>query len=643
MDTERTLELNAAQKEATASTTAENARFFSLLDFCDLRELENATKGLIAAPDSLVISDSEGKVVWSQEAYSFLGDGIGVLTEERVPSSVNPSLWKNAQLNHFYGLFEVTDGIYQVRGYDISNITFIRGEVGWIVFDPLVSIECARAAYDLVTEHLGHRPISAVIYSHTHVDHYGGVEGIISADDDVPIIAPEHFVEFAITENLFAGIAMGRRSSYQYGNFLTPDEKGSLSLGIGISTSRGTSSFLPPTDYIKTTGEKRTIDGVIMEFQMTPGTEAPAEMNTYFPQKKALWVAENCSATMHNIFTLRGAQVRDAYAWAKYLMETLDLYPDAQIAFTAHNWPHWGVDDVREYLLNTATINKFIHDQTMMFINQGFTANEISHMIELPDALEKIWYTRQYYGTLSHNSRAIYQKHMGFYDANPVNLNPLTPQWEALKFVEYLGDPAEVLAKAQTDFNKGQYQWVARVTNLLVFADPKNVEARLLCADALEQLGYQSESGPWRCCYLTGALELRHGVNADRGLLVGGAKSSLKYLDAEMLFDYLGILIDANAAQDTDLVVNINFVDPAGAKTEQWTLYLRHGVVLYEKGHAKEADATLTMPRQAFLQLFSKEALANVRGIQIEGDADILTRLTEHLVEFDPFFNIVEP
>ena len=635
--------LNAEQKQATEATTKENARYFSFLDFADEREYANATRGLIAAPASLDIRSDDGKVIWSQDAYGFLGDGVGVLIDKEVPDTANPSLWRNTQLNHFYGLFEVIDGIYQVRGYDMSNITFIRGDEGWIVFDPLISAECAKAAYELVTEHLGKRPISAVVYSHTHIDHYGGVEGIISAEDGVPIIAPEHFMEFAISENLFAGTAMGRRSTYQYGAFLEPGPCGCLSLGIGIGQSKGTTSLLPPTITITETGQTHTIDGVTMVFQLTPGTEAPAEMNTFFPDMNALWIAENCTATMHNFYTLRGAQVRDGNAWAKYLMEALSLYGDAEVVFSAHNWPHWGNADVREYIINTATMNKFIHDQTMMFINEGYTPNEISHKIALPAPLEKVWYTRQYYGTLSHNARAVYQKYMGFYDANPVNLNPLTPVDEAHKFVEYLGDTDAVLAKARKDYAEGNYQWVARITNLLVFADPQNVDARLLCADALEQLGYQSESGPWRCCYLTGALELRHGINTDRSHMVEGSRKILKYLDAPMLFDYLGILTDANAAQGQNIKVNIHFIDPSGSARESWILQIRHGVVLYEPGTAEKVDATLTMPKIAFLQLFSKEALANPRGIKIDGDAQILEKLTKHQVAFDPFFNIIEP
>ena len=482
------------------------------------------------------------------------------------PDTANPSLWRNAQLNHLFGLFEVADGIYQVRGYDMTNITFVRGETGWIVFDPLMSCECSRAAFALVAEHLGERPVAGIVMSHPHVDHYGGIRGIVSEEDvaarGIPIIVPSGFAEHAVAENVYAGNAMGRRAGYQYGTFLEPGPQGKLSIGIGMGQSTGTVSYIAPNDLITATGETREVDGVLMGFQMTPGTEAPAEMNTWFPQFKALWVAENCTATLHNLYTLRGAEVRDGNAWANYLMETLARYGDqAEVTFQAHNWPHWGAEFIREYLVNTAAMYKFIADQTLMHLNQGLTSNEIAHLIQLPPALERSWYTRQYYGTVAHNAKAVYQKHMGWYDANPVHLNALPPEESARKFVEYFGDASAVLAKAQADFDDGQYQWVAEVTNLLVFADPSNQPARLLCADALEQLGYAAESGPWRNAYLTGAKELRGGVDADPKFRASGSADILRAMTPDMMLDYLGILLDANAAADLDLVVNLAFTD----------------------------------------------------------------------------------
>lgn len=621
-------------KGATDYTKKENEQVYALLDFEDERELEFAQKGLIAAPDQLEITDDEGKVVWSQLAYAFL--------EEDVPDTANPSLWRNAQLNHLYGLFEVTDGIYQVRGYDMTNITFIEGDTGWIVFDPLMSVECSKAALALVNENLGQRPVKGIVISHPHVDHYGGIKGIISEEEstNIPIIVPEGFHEHAVSENVYAGNAMGRRAGYQYGTILDSGETGSLAIGIGMGQSKGTVSYLMPNDTITQTGETRTIDGVLMEFQMTPGTEAAAEMNTWFPQKNALWLAENCTGTLHNLYTLRGAQVRDGNAWAEYIMEAVTRYgASAEVVFQAHNWPHWGNQFINEYMHNTAAVYKFINDQTLMYINQGYTSDEISNMITLPEALEKNWYTRQYYGTVAHDSKAVYQKYMGWYDANPVNLNPLTPSDSARKYVEYMGDPEEILKKAREDFDKGEYQWVAEITNVLIYADPANEQARYLCADALEQLAYQAESGTWRNAYLSGALELRNGTTEDQSKRAKSSADLQMTMTPEMMFDQMGILLDANAAQDLNLKINFNITDVG-----TYLVTIDSGVLLYQEGvKDEEADASLTLPRTAMFSILTKNEEQQKQGIQIEGDQEILKKLNEHMVTYEFFFNIVEP
>lgn len=627
--------LKADAKPAAPATAAANEGVYALLDFSDETEREFAERGLIAAPDTLEITGEDGKVVWSQKAYAFL-DGADAPAD--APDTANPSLWRNAQINHLFGLFEVVDGIYQVRGYDMTNITFVRGDTGWIVFDPLMSCECSRAAFQLVTDNLGERPVMGIVMSHPHVDHYGGIKGIVSeeevAERSIPIIVPQGFAEHAVAENVYAGNAMGRRAGYQYGTFLEASPTGKLSIGIG------TVSYLAPNDIVTTTGETRTVDGVTMEFQMTPGTEAPAEMNTWFPGYRALWVAENCTATLHNLYTLRGAEVRDGNAWANYLMETLARYgSEAQVTFQAHNWPHWGADFIRDYLTNTAAMYKFIADQTLMYVNQGYTSNEIARMIALPAALEKNWYTRQYYGTVSHNAKAVYQKYMGWYDANPVHLAALPPAESARKFVEYFGDVDAVLAKAAKDFEEGAYQWVAEVTNLVVFADPGNRAARLLCADALEQLGFQAESSPWRNAYLTGAKELRDGVDADPKYRATGSSDIQRAMTPSMMLDYLGILLDANAAENLNLTVNLAFTDE-----DPYLLTVRSGVVLYEREtQAADADATLTMPRLGMFAILNRDADTQAASIAVEGDQDVITKLTEHLTAFDFFFNIVEP
>lgn len=629
--------LDASAKEATKTTQDKNKEVYALLDFSDEQEKSFAEKGLIAAPESLELKDEKGKVVWSQKAYSFVENADA-------PATVNPSLWRNTQLNHLYGLFEVADGIYQVRGYDMTNITFIKGDTGWIVFDPLMSTECSAAAMQLVNENLGERPVTAVVMSHPHVDHYGGIKGIISEEEvasrNIPIIVPEGFEEHAVSENVYAGNAMGRRAGYQYGTILDDSATGSMSIGIGMGQSTGTISYISPNDTIKQTGETRTVDGVTMEFQLTPGTEAPVEMNTWFADKKALWIAENCTGTLHNLYTLRGAQIRDGNAWAEYIMEAMTRYgKDAEVVFQSHNWPHWGNDVINRYLENTSAMYKFINDQTLMYINQGYTSDEISNMITLPESLEKNWYTRQYYGTVAHNAKAVYQKYMGWYDANPVNLNPLTPSDSAKKYVEYMGDTGEVLKKARVDFDKGEYQWVAEITNVLVFADPDNQEARYLCADALEQLGYQAESGTWRNAYLSGAKELREGTITDTALKANSSADLKKSMTPEMMMDYMGILTDSNAAQDINLKINLNFTD-----TDPYLLRVDSGVLLYQKGvQADDADATLTLPRVAMFTILNKDEAKQQETIRIEGDQDILKKLTEHMVTFEYFFNIVEP
>lgn len=630
-------ELNAEVKGATEQTVERNNGVYALLDFNDEQEKEFALRGRIAAPETLEITNEDGKVVWSQKAYDFLDE------YEAAPDTVNPSLWRNTQLNHLYGLFEVTEGIYQVRGYDMSNITFIQGETGWIIFDPLISMECAQAALELVNENLGERPVQAVIISHSHIDHYGGIKGVISQENvdagKVQVIAPEGFMEHAISENVYAGQAMGRRSNYQYGTLIEKGPEGSLAVGIGSGQSTGTVSFIIPTQEITETGERLVIDGVEMVFQMTPGTEAPAEMNTYFPQYSALWMAENCSGTMHNLYTLRGAQVRDGNAWAKYIMEALAVYGDkTEVVFQAHNWPHFGQEIIAEYLENTAAAYKYIHDQTLLYINLGYTSTEIASMLELPEELNKVWYTRQYYGTVSHNAKAVYQKYMGWYDGNPVNLNALTPSDEAVKLVEYMGDTDAVLEKAKADFLKGEYQWVAQITNALVYADPQNTEARYLCADALEQLGYQSESGIWRNNYLSGAYELRNGTETDLTKKTTGSLDARKAMTTEMILDYLAISMNGEETADMDYKINMVITDTE----ENYYVHLYHGTLLYTVGSIEDADATLTMPRLALVAILLNNA-EGMQQIQVEGNREVLNALSGHLAEYPAFFNIIEP
>lgn len=648
------LGLTAESKDATEYTVQVNSALYSTLDFEDKTEYEFATKGLIDAPESLEIKDADGNVIWSQKAYSFVDN------YDECPDTINPSLWENTRNNHAYGLFEVCENIYQVRGYDMANLTLIKGDSGWIVFDPLMSVECTQAAMQLVEKNLGKLPVKAVVISHPHVDHYGGIKGVISDEQVadrtlslegqlesgfIPIIVPEHFTEHAVSENVYAGKGMGRRASYQYGVFLEQSETGKMAMGIGMGQSTGTVAFIRPTYEIKATGESYVIDGVELEFQMTPGTEAPAEMNIWFPEMKALWVAENCTATLHNLYTLRGAQIRDGSAWAKYITEAIALYGDeAQVTFQSHNWPHWGNEFINDYLSDTAAVYKFINDQTLTYINQGYTSDEISNMIKLPEELAKNWYTRQYYGTVAHNSKAVYQKYMGWYDANPVNLNPIEPTESAKKWVEYLGDTNEVLKKAKEDFDKGEYQWVAEVTNVLVYADPENTAARLLCADALEQLGYQAESGTWRNAYLSAALELRNGNAAKKGANAKSDGSLLKNMTAEMIFDYVGILLDKHSISKENFTINVNLTDT----NEKIMLRFNNGALLqYHNTSSDSADLTITCPKNALALILQKDMEKIGASMKLEGDVSKLKLIVNNLNQFDVSanadFNIVEP
>ncbi len=646
------LELNREAKPASEYTVKVNSAFYTLLDFEDTSEYENAVRGLIDAPETLEITDETGKPVWSQDAYAFLDD------YEKAPDTVNPSLWENTKNNRVYGLFEVTEGIYQVRGYDMANLTVIKGDTGWIVFDTTMCKETAQAAMALIEKNLGDYPVKAVVISHPHADHFGGIAGVMRPEEaadasvsiqdqiasgKIPIIVPQGFAQHAISENIYAGKAMTRRANYQYGVLLTPGVTGKMAQGIGMGQSTGSVTYIAPTYEVKKTGETIEIDGVTMEFQLTPGTEAPAEMNTWFPDFGALWMAENCTGTLHNLYTLRGAAVRDGAAWAKYITEAITLYAHkADIVFQSHNWPHWGRENLIEYLENTAAVYRFINDQTLTYINQGYTSDEISNMIALPEALEKVWYTRQYYGTVSHNAKAVYQKYMGWYDANPVNLNPLAPTESAKKWAEYLGDADEVLKMAKADFDKGEYQWVAEITNVLVFADPENEKARLLCADALEQLGYQAESGPWRNAYLTAALELRYGNQAMNAAQTRGQGVILE-MTSDMIFDYMAILMDKQAMADQNLAINLTLSD----LNQQYLLKVKNGVLLvYENVHAADADASITCPKNALLYILQGNVKA-LDAISVDGNRALVEMLAQSMnqapVQGIVPFNIIEP
>lgn len=629
---------------ATTITAEANAEWYEKLDFSDRREFANAERGWLDNAEGRIIDGDDNRSVWDLQSYGDLN--------RDAPDTVNPSLWRNTQLNAKAGLFEVCDGIYQVRGFDMANTTFIRTDHGWIVFDVLMCKENMKAAKELMENRFGPLDIKAVLYSHSHVDHFGGVEGVITreqvadaklslkkqlASGKTLVLAPAGFLKHAISENVYAGIAMARRAQFQYGTVLDKGEKGALSVGIGMGQSTGTVTLIAPTYEIGEDVPKLTIDGLEIEFQLTPGTEAPAEMNAYFPKYRALWMAENCTGTMHNLYTLRGAEVRDANDWAKYIIEADQRFCDkTDVVFQSHNWPHWG-EEIHDYLLNTAAIYKFIHDQTLHYMNQGYTSTEVAAMLTLPEKLEKVWYTRPYYGTLAHNAKAVYQKYLGWYDANPVNLNPLPPSDTAKKLVEYLGSTDAVLRKARKDFEKGDYQWVAQITKELVFADPSNQKARNLCADALEQLGYQAESGAWRNAYLMGAAELRKGNLSGLARTANGLGSAMKEMTVDMLLDYISILTDANAAQNDDVTLNLIVTDV----NEKFYVTRKNGILLSYSGENRpDAQATVTCKRLQLLALMQGQQAGQV---QVSGDATALKRLLAYASKFEKTFNVIEP
>ena len=542
-----------------------------------------------------------------------------------------------------------------MRGYDVSNVTFVRSQHGWIVMDCASSRYTAAEALKLFRSEMGDDPIVAIVISHAHVDHYGGIEGLISpedaADPSLPldqqiasgktaIVVPQGFVDSVMKENVFVGSAMKRRATYQYGSFLPYGDQGRLSVGIGLTVVQGGTGYIAPTFEITEELFETEIDGVKAVFQLTPGTESPAEMNTYFPERKALWMAENCTGTMHNLYTLRGAEVRDANDWARYITQAQLLFPEAEVVFQSHNWPHWGKDVVSEYLTNTAAVYKFMHDQTLLYINEGYTADEIANLIQLPKALDKVWYTRQYYGTLRHNVKAVYQKYMGWYDANPVHLDELEPTEYAKKLVEYLGDPDKVLEMARADYVKGEYQWVAQITNTLVFADPANQEARYLCADALEQLGYQAESGAWRNVYLVAAFELRNGTGNYPQTGRIGVGATAQGMDAQTMLDYLGIMLDAEKLADQSFTVNLKLTDG-----DDYLLKVHHGVLLYYKGVSDaNADLTLSTTRVGILALANGDSENIAALVTLEsGDEALFTALCESTAAPELYFNIIEP
>ena len=630
-----------APKEASVSVVAQHAAMLKALPFSDTNDFDDASRGFIGTLENARIASAQGRVVWSLEAYGFLADA-------EAPATVDPSLWRQSRLNMNHGLFEVVPGVYQVRGLDIANMTLIEGERGVIVVDTLTSIEGARAAMELYFKHRGRRPVAAVIFTHTHTDHWGGARGVLEEDTlasgRVPIIAPNLFMEHAVSENIIAGPAMLRRAQYQFGPFLAKGPRGQVDCGLGKSMAAGSIALLRPSDLIMATGDKRTIDGLEFEFQMAPNSEAPAEMHFFIPHYQLLNLAENCTHNFHNLLPFRGADVRDALAWSKYLGEALQMWGGkAQAMCGQHHWPVWGVERIDIMIRQQRDLYKFAHDQTIRLMNHGLTATEIAETIRLPASLDGAWHARGYYGHIRHNVKAIYQKYLGWYDANPANLDPLPPVEAGKKYVEYMGGADAILERAAKDFAKGEFRFVAQAVSHLVFADPDHQAARALLADTFEQLGYAAESATWRNAYLFGAQELRQGMPKapPRPAM---PRETLAALRTEQLWDVLGIRLNGPKAEGKYIVLNWTFTDTS----ESFVLTLENCALTYVAGaQAATADASFALARGTLDEVIAKlttfpEAVASGK-INVSGNPMRLAELMALMDEFPRMFEIVEP
>lgn len=629
-----------APKDATASVRKQHAATLATLPFSDNRDFDEASKGFLGTRDNVRITTADGRTAWSLEEYGFL-------SEEKAAPTVNPSLWRLARLNMNHGLFEVVPGVYQVRGFDVANMMLIESDSGVIVFDTLTTIEGARAAIELYFEHRGRRPVMAVIFSHSHTDHYGGALGVL--DDEmlargVPVIAPDLFLDGAVSETVIAGPAMIRRTHYQFGPLLPKGPRGQVDTGVGKTLATGTSAIVRPTDLIKATGDKRVIDGVEIEFQMTPNIEAPAEMHIYVPRYKVLNLADACPHGFHNLLPFRGAEVRDALAWSKYLNEALHLWGGkAEVLCGQHNWPVWGQERIQERIRQQRDLYKFAHDQTLRLMNHGLTAPEISETIQLPASLENAWHARGYYGHIRHNVKAIYQKYLGWYDCNPANLDPLPPVEGGRKYVEYMGGADAILTRARRDFDNGEFRFVAQAVSHLVFAEPDNRAARELLADAFEQLGYLAESALWRNSYLFGAHELRNGTTrmlARPSLPLETARA----LRTDQLWDALSVRLNGPRAEGKRSVLNWVLNDTK----ETFVMTLENAALTYiGTAPAANAQATVTLARDPLNRLVSADqTLADLVGagrIAVTGDAGKLEELMGLMDAFPRRFEIVEP
>lgn len=629
--------MSMTPKPVSPTIAGQNHALLNSLPFSGTQDFQDAQRGFLGKRAPNAITNSEGTVVWDNDTYDFLrGDA---------PDTANPSLWRQSTLNAIQGLFEVVPGIYQVRGFDLSNVTFIEGEAGVLVLDPLVTQETAAAALALYREHRGDRPVTGVLYTHPHVDHFGGVRGVTTQEDvdagRVPVIAPAEFTQHAVSENVYAGTAMSRRSAYMFGAALSRSPHGALGTGLAQTVATGNITLIAPTLDITETGQTETVDGVRMVFQMAPGTEAPAEVLVYFPDHKALCAAEDATHTLHNLLTLRGALVRDPHAWSNYLTETIDLFGDeAEVVFASHHWPTWGNDRLVKFLSGQRDLYAYLHDQCLRLINKGWTGTEIAEDLKLPPVLEQAWHARGYYGSVSHNLKAIYQRYMGWYDGNPAHLWQHPPVEQGKRYVELGGGADAVVEKSRAAFEAGDFRWSAEILSHVVFAQPDHTAARELLADTFEQLGYGAENGVWRNIYLSGATELREGKFGTP--TVSASADVISALTPEMLFDAIAIQIDGPRAWDEKLTVDVVLTDT----DQRYRLRLANGALTYSPAaQSGDADITLTATERALPALataLTPDGLAKA-GISVTGDASVLSRLANVLDPGDPDFPIVTP
>lgn len=630
-------------RDAEPATRAANAALAAKLPFAEQGDFEAAKRGLIAPVPEGMVKSRSGTVLWNLGEYAFI-DG------ELAPATVNPSLWRMARLNMANGLFKVTDRLYQLRGFDISNMTVIEGDTGLILIDPLTTAEVSRAALAHYFSHRPQKPVVAVIYTHSHVDHYGGVRGVVDEAGvkagKVAVIAPDGFMEAVSGENVLAGMPMARRAQFQFGTMLPRGPRGQVDAGLGKGIARGSTGLIAPTLSIVQPVEEHTVDGITIVFQLAPETEAPAEMHMFYPQLGVLNMAENACPLLHNFIPLRGAVARDPRIWAKYIGDAIAMYaPATEVMIGQHHWPVWGRAAVLDHLEAQRDLYKHIHDQTLRLMNKGWRPAEIAEAIDLPPGLAERWTVRGYYGSVSHNVKAVYQRYLSWYDANPCNLHPLPPARAAAKFVEYMGGAAAAIARAKADFAKGEYRWVAQVMKEVVYAEPDNIEARALCADALEQMGYQAESATWRNAFLYGAQELRHGVFELPVRIAIGA-DTLAGLSSDIFFDLMAIRLDPAKAAGQSMVINWQFTD----RDEKLALTLSHSTLTHRLGEwSDKATATVITTRDALDAMVlgtlkPAEALQSGK-VRIEGDPSRLGVLFT-VVEFAPnplMFDILTP